>query len=54
MKREHVGWLIIAVLVGVLVTWVARNTYWSSQTIPLPPQGEPPSRPLAIAGSASA
>jgi len=48
MKREHVGWLIIAVLVGVLVTWVARNTYWSSQTIPLPPQGEAATNPFYI------
>jgi|SRR5882757_2282355 len=48
MKRDHLVWLILAIGVAVLVTWVARNTYWVDEKIPLPPKGEAATNPFYI------
>jgi hypothetical protein len=40
MTRDRITYFVILVLLAVLGTWVARNTYWDDTLVPVPPQGE--------------
>jgi hypothetical protein len=40
MTRDRITYLVILVLLAILGTWVARNTYWDDTLVPVPPQGE--------------
>jgi hypothetical protein len=40
MKARHVITTIVLVALGLLITWIARNTYWDEVTVPLPMKGE--------------
>ncbi|MBS0420342.1 MAG: hypothetical protein JSR66_21730 [Proteobacteria bacterium] len=48
MKREYLVWLIVALGLAGLVTWVARNTYWTDEKVSLPPKGEAAVNPFYI------
>lgn len=48
MRRDYLVWLILAIGLGALVTWVARNTHWVDEKIPLPLKGEAASNPFYI------
>jgi uncharacterized protein DUF4350 len=50
MKRSGLVALIAGVpLAGVLVYWIAANTYWADVTMPLPPKGEAVTNPFYAA-----
>ncbi|HEY5758576.1 MAG TPA: hypothetical protein VIU34_22275 [Steroidobacter sp.] len=40
MKARHVITATVLVALGLLITWIARNTYWDEVTVPLPMKGE--------------
>jgi hypothetical protein len=40
MTRDRITYLVILVLLAILGTWVARNTYWDDTLVPVPPKGE--------------
>jgi len=46
MKRDYLIWVIVAIGLAAIVTWVARSTYWADERISLPPQGEAASNPF--------
>jgi hypothetical protein len=48
MTRERTGWALLGLVVVALLVWVARNTYWTSIKVPLPPKGEAASNPFYI------
>ena len=48
MTRERLGWAILAVLFVGLLVWIARNTYWTTVKVPLPPKGEAATNPFYI------
>jgi len=48
MTRERLGWAILAVLFVGLLVWIARNTYWTTMKVPLPPRGEAATNPFYI------
>jgi hypothetical protein len=48
MKRDHLVWLIVALGAALLVTWVARNTYWTNEKVWLPPKGEAAINPFYV------
>jgi hypothetical protein len=48
MTRERLGWIAVVLAAAALLTWVARNTYWTSVKVPLPPQGEAATNPFYI------
>ena len=48
MTRERLGWAILAVLFVGLLVWIARNTYWTTLKVPLPPRGEAATNPFYI------
>jgi hypothetical protein len=48
MTRERLGWIVVVLAAAALLTWVARNTYWTSVKVPLPPKGEAATNPFYI------
>lgn len=40
MKGSYVVAAVVVAAVGLLVTWIARNTYWEEVTVPMPMKGE--------------
>src|SRR4051812_16808397 len=48
MTRERLGWAFLAVLFVGLLVWIARNTYWTTLKVPLPPKGEAATNPFYI------
>ncbi len=40
MKARYVITAAVLVALGLLVTWIARNTYWDEVTVPMPMKGE--------------
>jgi len=48
MTRERMEWLVVLVLLGFLLTWIARNTYWTHTQIPTPLKGEAATNPFYI------
>src|ERR1700759_28444 len=48
MTRERIGWAITALLFLALIAWGARNTYWTTVKVPLPPKGEAATNPFYI------
>jgi len=48
MRREYLVWLIVAIGLAALVTWVARNTYWVDEKISLPARGEAATNPFYL------
>ena len=48
MTRERIGWAFLAVLFVGLLVWIARNTYWTTMKVPLPPKGEAATNPFYI------
>lgn len=40
MKGRHVITATVLVALGLLITWIARNTYWDEVTVPMPMKGE--------------
>jgi hypothetical protein len=48
MTRERLGWIVVVLAVAVLLTWVARNTYWTTVKVPLPPTGEAATNPFYV------
>jgi len=48
MTRDRIGWAIMGLVVIALLVWVARNTYWTTVKVPLPPKGEAATNPFYI------
>jgi hypothetical protein len=48
MTRERLGWAFLAVLFAGLLVWIARNTYWTTVEVPLPPKAEAATNPFYI------
>src|ERR1700760_1925572 len=48
MTRERISWALVVLAAIALITWVARNTYWTTVNVPLPPQGEAATNPFYI------
>lgn len=48
MTRERIGWALVVVVAALLVYWVARNTYWTTVKVPLPPRGEAATNPFYV------
>jgi hypothetical protein len=48
MTRERLGWAVLVLVAAALLTWIARNTYWTSVQVPLPPKGEAATNPFYI------
>ncbi len=48
MTQSRVIQLMLLVAVLVLVVWVARNTYWTEVTVPMPPKGEALTNPFYV------
>jgi hypothetical protein len=40
MKARHITTATVLVALGLLITWIARNTYWDEVTVPMPMKGE--------------
>jgi hypothetical protein len=40
MKGSHVVTAFVVAAIALLVTWIARNTYWAEMTVPMPMKGE--------------
>ena len=40
MKGNHVATVAILAIIGLLIAWIARNTYWEETTVPMPMKGE--------------
>ena len=40
MKGGHIIAAVVLVAIALLVTWVARNTYWDEVSVPMPMKGE--------------
>ncbi len=48
MTRERLGWIVVVLAAAALIAWVARNTYWTTVKVPLPPKGEAATNPFYI------
>ena len=48
MKKTWMPGLIVVAIV-ILVTWIARNTYWDDVTVPNLPSGEAATNPFYVA-----
>jgi hypothetical protein len=51
MKRQHIIGVIVGIAAVLLVTWIARNTYWDQVTLPAPLRGEAARNPYYAAQS---
>lgn len=40
MKAGHIITATVLVAIALLITWIARNTYWDEVTVPMPMKGE--------------
>lgn len=40
MKGNHIATWAVLAAIALLITWIARNTYWEETTVPMPMKGE--------------
>lgn len=48
MKRDYLIWVMVAIGLAAIATWVARSTYWADEKIEQPLQGEAAINPFYI------
>jgi hypothetical protein len=48
MTRDRIQLVILAVVTAALAVWIAHNTYWASEKIPMPLRGEAATNPFYI------
>ena len=49
MKRSWILGLLVAAAIGLLIAWIARNTYWDYESTPTAPKGEAAANPFYAA-----
>lgn len=50
MKVNHIAAIAVVAAIALLITWIARNTYWEETTVPMPMKGEARTNSMYAAG----